>query len=250
MRALVRAEWSKQRSIRTGPGLMAAMVGLVLFAVVLHGFGVAADDLGRNASEQLTRLFSPGQRLAAMFAGLLGALSVTSEFRHGTIRPTLLVTPRRPRVIAAKVSVSMLAGATLGIVACATAAAVGGAALGLRGIDVHLAAGDFALLIAGGAAGAALWAAIGVGLGALIRHQIPTTIGICAWLLFVEGLLVGDVADVDAIGQFAPGAAAAAITGQDPSTLLAPAAGLLLLAIYACALVVTGTFAISQRDID
>jgi ABC-2 type transport system permease protein len=82
------------------------------------------------------------------------------------------------------------------------------------------------LLVSGGAAAAALWAAIGVGVGALVRNQVPTLIGICAWLLFVEGLLAGDLVGLGEVGRFLPGAAAAAISGQDPGTLPAPAVGL------------------------
>jgi hypothetical protein len=46
-----------------------------------------------------------------------------------------------------------------------------------------------------------------------------------------------------------PGAAAAAISGQDPGTLLAPAAGLVLLAGYAAATALAGSLAISRRDV-
>jgi ABC-2 type transport system permease protein len=248
VRAQLRAELLKLRSTRTGPGLVATMLVLVLLAVLLHGFGVAADSVG-STSEQLTILFGRGEFLGALFAALLGALSITSEFRHGTIRPTLLVSPSRGRVVAAKVWASMLIGAGFGLVACALAAGVGTAALRARGIEVQLDAGDYALLLAGGTAAAALWAAIGVGLGALVRDQVPTLIGICAWLFFVEGLVVGDIADVADVGRFAPGAAAAAISGQDPDTLLAPGVGLVLLALYAAAAAVAGSLATARRDV-
>jgi len=106
------------------------------------------------------------------------------------------------------------------------------------------------LLVVGAAGAAALWAAIGVGVGALARNQVPTLIGICAWLLFVEGLLAGDIAvGLGDVGRFLPGSAAEAISGQDPSTLLAPAVGLVLLACYAAVTAVAGALAISRRDV-
>ena len=95
---------------------------------------------------------------------------------------------------------------------------------------------------------AALWAAIGVGVGALVRNQVPVLIGICAWILFVENLLVGDLAGVGDVGRLLPGAAAKAISGQDPDTLLAPGAGLLLLAVYAAAATIAGSLATTRRD--
>jgi ABC-2 type transport system permease protein len=246
--AQLRAELLKQRSTTTIGGLLAATLGLVVFAVLVHGLGLPAGNLD-SASQQLTTLFGRGEFLAVLFAALLGALSITSEIRHGTIRTTFLASPRRDRVIAAKVCVSALVGAGFGLAACALAAAVGTAALHARGIDVHVSGGDYALLVLGGAGAAALWAAIGVGVGALVRHQVPTLVGLCAWFLFVEGLLVGDVAVFGEVGRFAPGAAAAAIAGQDPDTLLAPALGSLLLASYAAAAALTGSIATVRRDV-
>ncbi len=247
MKAQLRSELFKQRSTRTGLALFGAMFSLVLLAVLLHGFGLAAENVD-NTSEQLM-VFGRGEFLGALFAALLGAMSITGEIRHGTIRPTFLVTPSRGRVVAAKVSVSGLIGAGFGLAAGALAAGVGTAALRLRGIEVRLDSGDYALLIAGGAIAGALWAAIGVGVGALVRNQVAAMVGICAWLLFVEGLLVGDVADVAEVGRFAPGAAGEAISGQNQDTLLAPALALVVLTLYAVAAAVAGSLATSRRDV-
>jgi ABC-2 type transport system permease protein len=123
-------------------------------------------------------------------------------------------------------------------------------ALRARGIEMQLDQRDYVFLVVGSAAAAALWAAIGVGVGALVRNQVPTLIGICAWLLFVEGLLAGDVAGgLGDVGRFLPGAAAAAISGQDPGTLLAPAVGLALLALYTAAAALAGSLTISRHDL-
>lgn len=248
MKALLRAELLKQRSTRTGIGLFAALLGLVLLAELLHGFGLAAEDLGRSQVQLM--VLGRGEFLGALFAALLGAMSFTSEVRHGTIRTTFLITPRRGRVVAAKVVVSTVIGTGFGLVAGAVATAVGAAALRARGIDLQLDGSDHVLLVVGSAGAAALWAAIGVGVGALVRNQMPTLIGICAWLLFVEGLLAGDVADnLGQVGRLLPGAAAAAISGQDPGTLLAPAVGLILLALYAAAAALAGSVATNRRDV-
>jgi ABC-2 type transport system permease protein len=246
MRALIRSEWLKQRSTRTALALFAAMIGLVLLAVLLHGL-LPAEDLGRTHVQLM--VLGRGEFLGALFAALLGALSITAEIRHGTIRPTFLFSPRRARVVAAKVFVSVAIGAGFGLVAGAAAVAAGTSALRARGIDLQLDRTDQALLVVGSAAAAALWAAIGVGVGALVRHQVPTLVGICAWLLFVEGLLVGDLVGVGDVGRFLPGSAAAAISGQDPGTLLASAAGLALLVAYAAAAALVGAFATSRRDV-
>jgi ABC-type transport system involved in multi-copper enzyme maturation permease subunit len=245
--ALVHSELLKQRSTRTTLSLFVAMIGLVLLAVLLHGFGLRAEALGDRHVQLM--VLGRGELLGVLFAALLGAMSITAEIRHGTIRPTFLFSPRRGRVVAAKVVVSVLVGAGFGLVAGAVATAAGTAALRARGIDLQLDGSDDALLVFGSAAAATLWAAIGVGLGALVRHQVPTLIGICAWLLFVEGLLAEATGGLGDVGRILPGSAAAAISGQDPGTLLAPAVGLVLLAAYAAAAALAGAIATSRRDV-
>ncbi len=243
MSAQLRAELLKQRSTSTNLGLFLAMLGLVLFAVLLHGLSLPADRLD-SASDQV-QVFRWGS-LGVLFAGLVGAMSITGEIRHGTIRPTFLVTPRRGRVVAAKIVAGGLLGIVLGLAAEGVAAGVGSAALAARGIPITIDGSDYALMFAGGTAGAVLWAPIGLALGALVRNQVATLVAIFVWLFFVENLLVDFVPSV---GRFAPGAAAAAITGVDRDTLLVPALGALLLAFYAAAAAAAGSIATVRRDV-
>lgn len=243
-----RAELLKQRSTRTVLGLFAAMVGLVALAIVLHGVGLPVDALD-DRSRQLI-VFGLGGFLGSLFAALVGALSITSEIRHGTIRPTFLVTPQRGRVVAAKAAVSVLIGAGFGLVGAAIAIGTGTAALDGRGVEVFVDTGDAALLVAGGTIASALWAAIGVGVGGLVRRQVPTLVGMCAWLLFVEGLLADATGGLGEIGRYLPGAAAAAISGQEPERLLAPALGLAVLCLYTAGSSLLGAFAMSRRDVE
>jgi len=247
VKAQLRAELLKHRSTRTGIGLLAGMLGLILLAVLVHAYGLSAKTLGSREHQLI--IFGRGEFLATLFAAILGALSITSEIRHGTIRPTLLITPWRDRVVLAKVLSSMLIAGAFGLVGSCMAAGVGAVVMHARAIPLHLLGGDYLLLIFGGMVAAALWAAIGVGLGAIIRHQVPTTVGICAWLLFIEGLLVGDNASLTKVGRFFPGAAATAITGQNRGTLLAPALALIVLAAYAAASTVAGVLATARRDV-
>ena len=244
MKGQLRSELLKQRSTRTTPALLAALLGLVVLAVLLHGFGLPAADLAKR-DNQLT-IFGRGEFLGALFGALLGAMAFTGEVRHGTIRPTFLVSPWRGRVVAAKVAVCALIGAVFGLIASALAAAIGTVVLRGRGIDVQLDGGDYALLVGGGAAASALWAAIGVGIGAIVPDQVPTLIGISAWLLFVEGLFGGDLDDVS---KFAPGTLGMAISGQEPDKLLSPVLRFLLLALYALALTAAGWLATSRGDV-
>jgi ABC-2 type transport system permease protein len=244
VRAQLRSELLKQRSTRTNLGLLAGMLGLVVLAVFLHVYSISVEELGETSNQLM--ILGRGEFLGALFAGLLGAMSITTEIRYGSIRPTFLVSPRRGRVVAAKLGASALLGAGLGLAASAVAAAAGAALLRARGVDLLLDGGDYALLIAGGTAASALWAAIGFGVGALVRNQGPTLIGISAWTLFVEGLFGENLID---IGRYAPGQLGMAISGQEPDTLLAPGVAVLLLAVWAGVAATAGWVATERKDV-
>src|SRR5262249_27279749 len=150
------------------------------------------------------QVFEVGTRVGMLFAALVGAMAITAEIRYGTIRPTFLVTPRRGPVLAAKLAVAALAGIVFGLLAEVLMAGATPVAHPARGIDSQLSAGDSLQLLAGGTAAAALWATIGLGVGALVRNQVATLVGLCAWMLLVENLLLPFLPDA---GRLTPGAA-------------------------------------------
>ena len=247
MKAAFRAELFKQRSTRSALGLLAAMVALLLLVVLLHGLGLATENFA-DGSQQLSTLFGWSGVFGPLFAALLGALSITAEVRYGTIRPTLLVNPVRSQVLIAKTWASMLIGCVFGLVAGLLVAGVGTAALNSRDIAVQLSGGDYARIVLGSAVAAGMWGAIGVAVGAVIRSQVPALVGLVVWLLFIENLLVGDIAGVGAIGRYLPGAAGKAISGQTATSLLSPAAGAAVLVAYAAAAIVFGLIAVDRTD--
>jgi ABC-2 type transport system permease protein len=244
MIGLLRSELLKQRSTQTTLFLLLAMVGLVGLASALHVVAPSASSLA-SLKHQL-QVFEVGTRVGMLFAGLAGALAITAETRYGTIRATFLVTPRRGPVIAAKLAVSALAGIVFGLFAEALMAGATTVALSARGIDIRLTSGDYLQLLAGGTAAAALWATIGLGVGALVRNQVATLVGLCAWMLLVENLLLPFVPDA---GRFTPGAAGLALAGSIAEKLLSPTPAALALVLYAAAASVGGWLATLRRDV-
>jgi ABC-2 type transport system permease protein len=248
MSGLVRSELLKQRSTRTSGLLMVWMMGLILLVILLHVFSLSKDEISALSGQ--LKVVGWGTSIAALFASLLGAMSITAEIRNGTIRPTFLATPRRGSVIAAKLIAGALVGIGVGLLAEGLTAGIEAAGLAARGITIQLGVGDYAQLLAGGALVGALFAAIGLGVGAVVRQQVGAVVGLCVWLLLVETTLIGNVPSA---GKFAPGAAAGAIAGavqtQDPSKLVAPAAGILLLALYASVAAAAGAVLTGRRDV-
>jgi ABC-2 type transport system permease protein len=237
----LRAELLKQRSTQTTLFLFLAMFGLVALASALHVVAPSPSVLS-SRNHQL-EVFEVGTRVGMLFAGLVGAMAITAEIRYGTIRPTFLVTPRRGPVFAAKLTVSAVAGLIFGLVAEALMAGTTTAALAARGIDNQLGSGDYLQLLAGGTAAAAVWATIGLGVGALVRNQVGTLVGLCAWILLIENLFLF----VPGAARYAPGASGLALAGG-PGELPAAVAALLLV-LYAAGASAAGWLATLRRDV-
>jgi ABC-2 type transport system permease protein len=239
----VRAELLKIRSTRTTLGLVLGMVALVLLFVLLTGF--LADVEGLSSKGDQLNFLGVGS-LAALFAALAGVLVVTSEYRFGTIRPTIVFNPRRSQVVGAKLVASMLAGLVFAFVGMGLSYGIGRVILSSRSISFALDGGDVAQLLLGALAASALWGAIGVGLAAILRNQIASVVGLIAWSLLVENLLFGLVPKV---GRFTPGRASDALMGMTTEHLLSGPAGTAVLVAWAAVLATAGIAITARRDV-
>lgn len=243
MIAQLRSEFVKLRSTRTNLGLLAGMIGLVLFIVLVMGFAVDETELATR--EHQTAMFSLG--LAGGFiAALIGVMSICSEFRHGTIRPTFVFTPKRGRVLTAKVVTSLALGTFFGLITEALAFGTGAAVLAIRGAELGLSTEKVLLTVLGSTAVAALMAALGVGFGALVRNQVLAVIGLIVWIMVVENTIMSLSPD---IGRFFPLAAGDAMTGIEAEELLSATAGALVLVGYVAAFFAAGTLMTLRKDV-
>lgn len=240
----LRAELLKIRTTRTTLGLAAGMVLLVLLFALLGGLLIDANELAR-ADNQRT-ILAAGQA-ATLFAALVGIMLVTSEFRHGTIRPTLLYQPRRPLLLAAKLAAGLLAGLAFGIVAEGLALGIGLAVMAGRGVDRAVGGGELVHLSLGTVAVTGLWAAIGVAVGAIVRHQVGAIVGLLAYLFVAENLLFGLVPHV---GRYLPGPSGQALAGDTTTNLLPAGTGAAILVGYVLALAAAGIALTQRRDVD
>jgi len=244
MIAQLRAELLKIRSTRTTIVLIVAMIALTLLITLLTG--LLSHPAGLAGPENQRDLLSVSS-IAGVFAALAGVLLVTSEYRFGTIRPTILFNPARSHVLAAKAAAGALAGLAFGAAGSAIGWAVGYAILTGRGIPVVLSTGDILLLAFGGLAGTALWGAIGAGLGAIIRNQVGAVITLLAWGLVVDNLLFGLEPSA---GRFMPDRASDALMGLRAQHLLAPGAGAITLIGWAVVLGTAGIAISVRQDIN
>jgi ABC-2 type transport system permease protein len=237
------SELRKMRSTRTNLGLLAGMIALILLTVLLNGFIIKKPELAEMKNQ--FAVLSAGTA-AALFAALIGVMAITSEVRHGTIRPTFVVTPRRSRVLGAKVLASLLMGVLFGLVAIGLSLGIGYAILAARDIPLALSTGDVLWLVLGTPVLTAAWAALGVGFGALVRNQVFAVIGLIVWSMVVDNLLRGLV---PSIGGYTPVGASAAIIADPTDYVLPAAAGALLLLGYVAAFVTAGAVLVTRRDV-
>jgi ABC-2 type transport system permease protein len=247
MTRLLSSELLKLRSTRTAIALIASVVGLV----VLIGL-IATITADFEQDEVLTVDLLGIAGFAQVFALILGILAVTTEFRHGTITPTLVVAPDRVRLVLAKLVAHVLAGLILGVLAVGLTTAIVLITLSSRDIDAGLTSQEITEVVLGLILATALWAALGVGLGALVRNQVGAIVGALGWALLVENLLtiiptVGDW--VQKYGLNGVTNALSNIESEVTGDVLSQAAGGALLVAYAAAFVIAGTLATRRRDV-
>lgn len=194
---------------------------------------------------------------------LIGVLMVTTEFRHQTLTPTFLATPRRGAALGGKLLAAVPVGALFGLVAVVASVLPGAIALAAVGADAALDQVDTWAMTARMVLAFVLWVLIGVGVGALVRNQVAAIVIVLAFTQFVEpiGRTVSSfVEGVSNVTAFLPGAASDGLVGASLYTsipgMAAPeglelawwASGLVLLG-YAVVLVTLGHITSWRRDV-
>jgi ABC-2 type transport system permease protein len=243
MTALLSAELLKLRTTRTSLALVVSLLALVVLVTLAVGFGSDESFLAERTNQ--FQLLAEGS-IASAFAALLGVLALTTEIRHGTIRPTFLATPRRRSVVVAKLLAVTIAGVVLGTIGIAISLGLGELTLHVRGVPSALDGGDIALAVAGGIGASALWGAFGVGLGAIFRNQVGAIVGLLVWTLLVENILF---AVFPGQARWLPVHAANALTQIETKHQLGVTAGTLLFCAYTAIAAIAGIVVTERRDV-
>jgi ABC-2 type transport system permease protein len=239
---LVGAEFFKLRTTRTFWALIAASLGLVLLIVLLV---TSLADFSPQ-DQPLDDMMSVTGFVQA-FMLVLGILAVTTEFRHGTVTPSLLVVPDRVRLTVAKLIASVLTGLVLGLVATGLVALIVKGIGGARDLDTS---GDVLKLIVGGTLATGLYAALGVGIGAIVRNQVGAIVGSLVYIFVLESLLTLIPGVDDFITKYGLGGVSNALFGATMTDdQLGQVAGGLLFAAYCAVFIAIGIFAMKDRDV-
>jgi ABC-2 type transport system permease protein len=244
MGGLLRAEFVKAMTTRTVFGLVIGAIGVAVLGALSVIMSGEASRLSGPPHEQPYFLLASIN--VSLFAVVLGIRSFTDEFRYGSIVPTLLATPSRRKVLAGKVATGYILGMVLGLAATVMMVLVSIPLTTVKGGDLAIGPEDVAA-VGGLAFSAGLWSALGVGLGAAIRTQVPAIVGALVWILVVENLGTGFLGDA---GRYLPGQAGHALANaaQGGDHLTAPLGGSVLI-LYVGLASVVGAALLSSRDI-
>jgi hypothetical protein len=230
------------------------------------GTGAPAPELDPVVAANL--VYSSVTAVGLVIPLLFGALLATTEWRHGTLTPTVLAQPRRGIVLAAKGVVAAVMGAVYGVIGLIGSVGLGAPVLAALGEPTALDDPEVIGVLVRTLLATALWSLLGLGLGALLTSQIAAIVIVLAFTQFVEPILrlVASVWEWSAsIGRFLPGSATDALVGAgilsslgalDPSVPSATVDALtwwqggLVLAALAAVLLVAASLTTMRRDVE
>jgi ABC-2 type transport system permease protein len=256
MMNLIRSEFFKLRTIRLN--LVMIAVGVLFVVVVLALVGAFAKVDGEfesgPTSADVVSIVGVASVLAGLLVSVVSVVSVTSEFGHGTIRPTLVATPNRVKVFAAKALVLAVVALVVGAVTGLVSYLVGFALLSSRGADeLNLFDSDGTLsVLVGIPVFFLILSMFGYGLGLLIRNS-PAAVAVAVlWPLVIETVMAAalGIAGVDDPTKFLPYQSAFALTVADADDFAnGRVGGALYFGVVVAVLVVVATFINTRRDV-
>ena len=256
----VRAELFK---LRTAPGpwvvlgaaLLFTALGIVVVFLVSHA-GVNGRHhvsfVAPTSQYRLRRLVAAGFAVGGVWmSAVVGVLCVTGEYRHKIMTTSMLVEPRRWRLLAEKAIASLIWGLGIAVASLLLVGAMGIPLLKTQGGSVSALFNQAGPVLPGFFAAFALLALFGAGLGTLIKNQIAAVVTILAITFIIEPVFDGIFPNV---GRWLPYAASAAVAGD-----IAPAAervyllswwlATIVLAAWGLVPIVVGYFTTFRKDV-
>jgi hypothetical protein len=154
-------------------------------ALVVIG-GLASDNVHTNLDVPDLFANANGTLVTAFILGILG---ITTEFRYQTITPTVLQTPSRWSVVGAKLLAYALVGLAYAAACLFVQLSIAVPWLSSKGIDFTFSDPNVRRAVFGPLLLFALFAIIGIGVGALIRNQVVALVSGLIFLLVLNNII-------------------------------------------------------------
>jgi ABC-2 type transport system permease protein len=248
LRASIRSEWIKVRTVRSTAILVGLTPAIGVAMAVILGRAVKTDPY-EHLPFTIGNTFIVSTWLTTLLAVVAGTLLFTSEVHHGTLAGILAARPSTRVLVGAKVVTAAVLGFTMG------ALGILGGLVG--GVTSGMDTGDLS-----GAPSRTAWALVlttlapvlGLGVGLIVRHSAAAVTSVLVWALAVETLVRGVVpAEASRLLPFTAahgllGTRAAADTPETLAAALPSIANALVIAGWAAATVAIGSALLARRD--
>lgn len=216
--------------------------------------------LNRNVAFMASNIYTSGQYFGLLLAMLIGILVITNEFFHQTATPTFLASPRRERVIAAKLGGALTWGITFGILTTVISVAAGTVFFAVKGVDNGLGNIDVFKAILLNLLAFGIWAVFGLGIGTLLKNQIGSIVTALVLYLVAQSVVLGilfflsewlDKSWILRVNYYLPSGASSVMTSAVKLASDAPPwwGGALTLLAYGAVAAAIGTLITRRRDI-
>jgi ABC-2 type transport system permease protein len=250
--------WGMAIGVFLGGAVLALVFALLVPGSTSQGPGGQSGPPapGLDNTAMVSTVYTAGLGIAYLLTLVVGVMSIGSEYRHKTITSTFLSTPKRVRVMVAKVTSLLGIGAFYGVVFLLGSVGVGGATIAVKGFSPFPEVGPITRALALSLLVLGLWSLIGLGAGILIPNQVAAiliAVG-AAWIVEpLAGLLLGFVSWGQGIVPYLPSQATTAMVGQINNNTnveqLSWWAGALVLVAYAAVLAGIGSLLTVRRDV-
>ncbi|WP_433436731.1 ABC transporter permease subunit [Nonomuraea sp. CA-141351] len=179
MTDILRSEWTKIRSVRSTVWTLAVTALLMLGIATLISASAKGSADGPIPADAAIAMGLIGTMFASLSMATLGVLVISSEYRTGGIRTSLMAVPKRMSLLTGKIVVFT----AVSLVVCTVASA---ASL-LVGLTItrppSLETGAVVQAVVGGGLYLTACGLFGLGLGAVIRHTPGAIVSAIAMML-------------------------------------------------------------------
>ncbi|WP_410617423.1 ABC transporter permease [Amycolatopsis sp. lyj-109] len=250
---VLRSEWVKVRSLRSSSFTLAGAAVILVAIGLIFAATFGSDSDGANGVTDPTGVTLTGGMFAQLIVGVLGVLTISSEYSTGMIRSTLTGVPSRIPVLAGKVAIVVTVVFPVMLASAFVVFFSGQAILSGKGFP-SAKIGDAGVVAAlfGSAVTMTGVAVMGLALGALMRNTAAAISTLVGLVFIVPGLgsLVLPASWRDDFLKFLPSNASDAFALiTPPSNLLSAGAGAAVFAAWVIVPLLAAAVGLRVRDV-
>jgi ABC-2 type transport system permease protein len=257
--SVLSSEWVKVRSVRSTHLVLGLSLSAVLLGASLAWAAVGMYDSAppqKQVHASIANLEEVFLIVPQLCMGVLGVLSITSEYVTGLIGSSLSVVPRRWPILAGKSAVVSAIALVTAPLATFGTYFVSRWLIGDRFQGAYMAPfADRLPTLATSSISVVVFALLGLGLGAILRSA-AAAITVLVGLVYVLPMIVGNLPAPwsERIGSVMIGALPREITGNDNTnsvygSLLSPGAATATLVAYAVLPLLVAAWLLRRRDV-